>query len=198
MNQNFTQFAFSESARALQEHYGSRKNYARMEESGDRFLLTSQETAYIETRDSFYMASVGENGWPYVQFRGGPKGFLKVLGDRSIGFADFKGNRQYISAANIKDQGKVSLILMDYARRERLKIWAEAEMHFAVDVPDLAERLTVPNYKAKIERVFVMQIKAFDWNCRQHITPRFTEEEIRANIDQFLDTGGPETCENCD
>jgi len=178
MNQNFTQFAFTDTTRALQERYGSRKNYARTEGSGDRYILTSKEVDFIQSRDSFYQSTVGENGWPYVQFRGGPPGFLKVLDEQTIGYADFRGNKQYISTANMQDTKKVALILMDYPQKQRLKIWAEAEIRFAEDEPELIEKLIVPDYKAKIERAVILTIKAYDWNCPQHITPRYTEEEI--------------------
>ncbi len=109
MNDNFTKLAFIDSVKKLQEKHGSRKSYARMEASGDRFVLTERENPFIESRDSFYMATVGENGWPYAQFRGGPAGFLKVLDDTCIGFADFRGNRQYISSGNILDTKRASL-----------------------------------------------------------------------------------------
>jgi len=102
MNQNFTTFAFTDTTRMLQERYGSRKNYAHMEKSGDRYLLTWREIDFIQSRDSFYQSTVGENGWPYVQFRGGPAGFLKVLDEQTIAYADFRGNKQYISTANMQ------------------------------------------------------------------------------------------------
>ena len=126
MNQNFTKFAFTPSVKDAQEHYGSRKNYERMESGPDRFLLTGKEKDYIPTLDFFYIATVGENGWPYVQYRGGPKGFLKIIDDRTLGFADFRGNRQFISVGNINSGGKVALILLDFTKRVRLKVWATA------------------------------------------------------------------------
>lgn len=178
MNQNFTTFAFTDTTRMLQERYGSRKNYAHMEKSGDSYLLTWREIDFIQSRDSFYQSTVGENGWPYVQYRGGPAGFLKVLDEQTIAYADFRGNKQYISTANMQDTKKVALILMDYPNKQRLKIWVEAEVHFAEDAPELIEKLQVHDYKAKIERAFVFTIKGYDWNCPQHITPRYTEEEI--------------------
>jgi len=126
MNENFTKYTFTESVKQVQEQYGSRDSYARMEQSGDRNMLTDREIPFIENRDSFYLATVGENGWPYVQFRGGPKGFLKIIDDTTLGFADFRGNRQYISAGNIISTKKTSLFLIDYPSKQRLKIWASA------------------------------------------------------------------------
>ncbi len=128
MNQNFTKLAFSDSVKKFQEQHGSRKSYSRMETSGDQYVLTNREIPLIESRDSFYMATVGENGWPYVQYRGGPKGFLKVIDNTTLGFADFRGNMQYISAGNINSNHKVSLFLIDYPSRQRLKIWAESKI----------------------------------------------------------------------
>ncbi len=193
MNDNFTKLAFSDTVKNLQEKYGSRKAYAKMEESGDRFILTDREKPFIESRDSFYIATVGKNGWPYVQFRGGPAGFLKVLDDTCIGFADFRGNRQFISSGNIIDTNKASLILMDYPSKQRLKIWAEAEVHDASDKADLANELTPANYKASIERVILFRIRAYDWNCPQHITPRYTLDQIGSEIAKL----NPEILKSC-
>jgi len=182
MNDNFTKLAFTDTVRKVQEQYGSRVSYARMEESGDRFVLTDREKPYIESRDSFYMATVGSNGWPYVQFRGGPPGFLRVLDDVTLGFADFRGNRQYVSTGNIIDTNRASLILMDYPTQQRLKIWVEATIVHAADDPDLAASMAPPDYNAKVERVVRMQVKAYDWNCPQHITPRYTVDEVATEI----------------
>jgi predicted pyridoxine 5'-phosphate oxidase superfamily flavin-nucleotide-binding protein len=148
--------------------------------ASDRF--TEAEQAFIAARDSFYLASVSESGWPYVQHRGGPPGFLKVLDDRTLAFADFRGNRQYISLGNVAADDRVSLILMDYPHRARLKILAHIEMRGLEDDPALAERLTLPGYKAKPERAYLLHLQTFDWNCPQHITPRFTAEEVSAAV----------------
>jgi predicted pyridoxine 5'-phosphate oxidase superfamily flavin-nucleotide-binding protein len=193
MNENYTQFAFTDSVKEAQEKYGSRKSYAKQENSGDRFILTEKERPFIETRDSFYMATVGENGWPYVQFRGGPRGFLKILDDHTLGFADFRGNRQYISTGNINSTHRVSLILLDYPSRQRLKIWAEAEVHDATESPGLVQQVHVPDYKAIVERVLFLRIRAYDWNCPQHITPRYTLEEIDSEVRQL----NPELLKSC-
>lgn len=146
----------------------------------DRF--TDQEAAFIAQRDSFYIASVSESGWPYVQHRGGPPGFLKMLDDRTLAFADYRGNRQYISTGNFLENDRASLMLMDYARRVRLKIYARVEK-LSLDVdPSLTERVSDIGYKANLERIFRLRLVAFDWNCPQHITPRFTESEIARGV----------------
>jgi predicted pyridoxine 5'-phosphate oxidase superfamily flavin-nucleotide-binding protein len=142
----------------------------------DRF--TEGEAAFIAGRDSFYMATVSETGWPYIQHRGGPRGFLKLVDDRTLAFADYRGNRQYISTGNLTTDHRACLFLMDYPRRARLKIYAHVET-LALDAdPALTKLVTVPDYRAKLERIFRLRLDAFDWNCPQHITPRFTEREI--------------------
>jgi hypothetical protein len=180
MSRNFTKYAFTDSVKRAQERYGTRRSYARMETAGDRYLLTDREASFIQSRDSFYMASVAENGWPYIQFRGGPRGFLKVIDDTTLGYADFRGNGQYISTGNIEASDKVSLILMDYPSRQRLKIWAEATIIEAEQDAELRKRLEMPDYEARIERLVVLAVHAYDWNCPQHITPRYTVQEVKA------------------
>ena len=179
MNKNFTRYAFTDSVKKAQARYGTRDSYKRMEQTGGRYRLTAREAMFIQARDSFYMATVGENGWPYVQFRGGRKGFLRVIDDTTIGYADFRGNGQYISTGNIEASQKTALILMDYPNRQRLKIWAEASIEEAADDLQLLEQLEVTGYTGQIERLVVLQVEAFDWNCPRHITPRYTVEEIR-------------------
>ena len=172
MGQNFTQLTFTDSVKQAQEKYGSRIIYQKMDEAGpDQYLLYQREISLIQGMDSFYMATVGENGWPYVQFRGGPKGFLKVIDQQTLGYADFKGNMQYISTGNINATNKAALILLDYPTKRRLKIWAETEILDPEGHPDLLEKLTMEDYKAQIERLVIFHIKAHDWNCPQHITP---------------------------
>lgn len=140
--------------------------------------LTPHEVAFIAERDSFYIASVSETGWPYVQHRGGPPGFLKIIDDQTLAFLDYRGNRQYISTGNLMANERACLILVDYPRRARLKIFAHVEK-VALDAdPALTERLIDEGYGAKPERIFRMRLDAFDWNCPQHITPRFTEREV--------------------
>ena len=180
MNRNFTQLAFTDSVKRAQQHYGTRKAYQRMENAGDRYQLSQRETDFIHARDGFYLASVGDNGWPYVQYRGGPRGFLKVLDDSTLGYADFRGNGQYISTGNLQASNKSSLILMDYAGKQRLKIWAETSVIAADQYPELREKLEMPDYQARIERLMILKVQAWDWNCPQHITQRYTLEEIAA------------------
>jgi predicted pyridoxine 5'-phosphate oxidase superfamily flavin-nucleotide-binding protein len=180
MAKNFAEIAFTESVKAQQEQYGSRQQYAQMDRLARGTTLTIAETEFIAARDSFYLATVGANGYPYVQFRGGPPGFLRVMDAQTLGYADFRGNRQYITLGNLHQNERAALILMDYANRSRLKIYARIEVINANDRPDLIERLRVPGYDAKLERAMLLHVEAFDWNCPQHITPRFTMEEIQA------------------
>jgi predicted pyridoxine 5'-phosphate oxidase superfamily flavin-nucleotide-binding protein len=146
----------------------------------DRF--TDAEAQFIAERDSFYMATVSETGWPYVQHRGGPPGFLLMIDDHTLAFADYRGNRQYISVGNLASDDRAALILMDYAGRQRLKIYAHVEVRSLEADPALAEKLIVPSYRAKPERILLLHLEAFDWNCPQHITPRFTEAEIATAV----------------
>jgi predicted pyridoxine 5'-phosphate oxidase superfamily flavin-nucleotide-binding protein len=179
MARKFAEIAFTPSVKAAQTRYGSRAGASKLEQgemSGDR--LGEMEAAFIAARDGFYQATVTEDGWPYVQFRGGSAGFLKVLDERTIAYADFRGNVQYLSTGNIAGNDRVALILMDYANRRRLKIWARARLVHREDDPELLARLEDPTYPAKVERAVVMTIEAVDWNCPQHITPRYTQDEI--------------------
>ena len=188
MTDNFTELAFTNSVKAQQEKYGTRSAYERMEKGGAfRNRLTWQEIKHIQDRDEFYLSSVGEKGWPYIQYRGGPKGFLKVIDNNTLAFADFRGNGQYISTGNFTDNKKTMLFLMDYTKKQRLKIWAEGDVLDPTDHPELAEQLTPPDYEATVERIIVFTVHAFDWNCPQHITARYTEEEI-ADSQQALTT----------
>ena len=179
MAKSYAEIAFTESVKRQQEQYGSRQQYARMDRLARGTTLTFAETEFIAARDGFYLATVGELGYPYVQFRGGPPGFLRVLDAQTLGYADFRGNRQYITVGNLDQNDRASLILMDYANQSRLKIYARIEVIHANDRPDLIERLRVPGYDAEIERVMLLHVEAFDWNCPQHITSRFTMEEIQ-------------------
>ena len=180
MSHKFYDLTFTPSVKGAQEHYGTRRNYARFEGGEPDFHgLSDAENDFIEARDGFYMATVNEDGQPYIQFRGGPKGFLKVLDDRTLGYADFRGNLQYISVGNLAANDKAALFLMDYAHQSRLKLLVRVEVRDAKDAPELIEKLTMPDYKAKIERAMILHVEAFDWNCPQHITQRYTIEEIR-------------------
>jgi uncharacterized protein len=146
----------------------------------DRF--TNDEAAFVQARDSFYMATVSESGWPYIQHRGGPVGFLKVLDEKMLGFADFRGNRQYISLGNVASDDRTALFLMDYPNRRRLKILAHMSARDLAAEPELAARLSSPGYKGRPERAFILKLESFDWNCPQHITPRFTAAEVAGGM----------------
>ena len=188
MSHKFYDLTFTPSVKAAQERYGTRKNYARFEGGEPDFHgLTDAEIDFIEQRDGFYLATVGEVGQPYIQFRGGPQGFLKVLDDRTLGYADFRGNLQYISVGNLAASSKAALFLMDYPNQRRLKILVRAEVKDANHQPDLIEKLKMPDYKAKIERAMILRVDAFDWNCPQHITPRYTMAEIEQMTQPFRD-----------
>ncbi|MDA0225302.1 MAG: pyridoxamine 5'-phosphate oxidase family protein, partial [Proteobacteria bacterium] len=178
MGHRFAELAFTDAVRDVQKALGSRAGYSAMDEGADHnHVLGEHEAEFIAARDSFYMASVGETGWPYVQHRGGPAGFMRILDPRTLGFADFRGNRQYISVGNLRKDDRVALFFMDYANRTRLKLLGRARLVGSDDLALLA-RLEVDGYRAAVERGFVIRIEAFDWNCPQHITPRYTEAEI--------------------
>ena len=186
MAYNYGSLVFTPVIKALQERYGSRRQYARLEGSGvSRDRLGPHESAFIAERDSFYMASIGATGWPYVQHRGGPKGFLKVIDERTIAFADFRGNKQFISTSNLATDNRVALIMVDYPRQERLKILGNVEIFEGEQAREWMERLREPGYKATVERAFVIRVEAFVWNCPQHITPRFTAEQIGEALAPF-------------
>jgi predicted pyridoxine 5'-phosphate oxidase superfamily flavin-nucleotide-binding protein len=169
--------AFTPAVKALQEQNGSRAGYARMAEKRDwHDRVTSDLAAFLAERDSFYLATASAEGRPYIQHRGGPKGFLKALDDKRLAFADFGGNRQYISAGNLSENDRASIFLMDYPNRRRIKLWGRARV--VEDDPELLERLLTPGYGAKPERAIVFEVEAWDVNCPQHITPRYTEDQI--------------------
>ena len=180
MAKNFASLAFTDAVKEMQKKMGSRKSYARMERETYVDGLTENEIDFIVQGDSFYMASIGENVFPYIQHRGGPKGFVKVLDAKRIGFIDFKGNVQYISVGNIATNNNVALIMVDYPGRTRLKILAKAEIVELKNDDSLFEFLDLGEYKFRPERMMVLHIEAYDWNCPQHITPRYTVEDIEA------------------
>ena len=183
MGHQFAEIAFTDRVRAIQELQGSRDAYDKLEH-GDAHhdRLGPAEIAFLAARDSLYMATVSETGWPYVQHRGGPKGFIKALDERTIGFADFRGNRQYVSVGNLEGDDRVALIMVDYPNRRRLKLLGRAKQISAEQDSATLERLELPAYRAKVERGLVIAVEAFDWNCPQHITPRFTEAEVMAAV----------------
>ncbi len=169
--------AFTPAVKALQEQNGSRVGYARMAEKRDwHDRVTPDLAAFLAERDSFYLATASAEGRPYIQHRGGPKGFLKALDDRRLAFADFGGNRQYISAGNLSENDRASIFLMDYPNRQRIKLWGRARV--VEDDPELLARLLTPGYQAKPERAILFEVEAWDVNCPQHITPRYTEDQI--------------------
>jgi predicted pyridoxine 5'-phosphate oxidase superfamily flavin-nucleotide-binding protein len=180
MGRRFAELAFTPLVKEEQQRHGSRSQYERVEKSsraGDG--LGPDEQLFIAGRDGFYMATVGETGWPYIQYRGGPKGFLHVIDDRTLGFADLRGNRQYISTGNLKHDDRVALFLMDYPSQSRLKILGRAAIHEDDgQALDLIEKFRPVGEKSPVERAVLIHVEAFDWNCPQHITPRYTEEEL--------------------
>ena len=178
----FGELAFTPTVQALQERNGSRAAYARMRSKAEAADgLGSREREYLANADSFYMATVSETGWPYVQHRGGPRGFLRVVSPARIAFADFGGNRQFVSVGNAARDDRVALIVMDYPNQRRLKLLGRLRF-LALDEADreLVAAVNLPGYRARIERVAVIDIEAFDWNCPQHITQRFALAEIEA------------------
>jgi predicted pyridoxine 5'-phosphate oxidase superfamily flavin-nucleotide-binding protein len=180
MGRRFAELAFTPAVQEQQRQHGSRNLYERVENSTDLGnRLGPEERAFLEDRDGFYMASVTETGWPYIQFRGGEKGFLHVLDDQTIGFADLRGNKQYISLGNLQTDDRVALFFMDYRRQSRLKILGHAKVYEGhEEARSLIERLRVPGEKTPPERAMLIHVEAFDWNCPQHITPRYTESEL--------------------
>ena len=184
----FVEICFTPSVKAAQSLYGSRQANMDFEKSEDpRNSIGGREAEFIVERDSFYQATVSESDWPYVQHRGGPKGFLKVLDERTLGYADFRGNVQYLSVGNLNANDRVSLILMDYPNRRRLKIWGRARIVHESDEPDLIAQLEVATYRARVERGIIIHVEAYEWNCPQHITPRYSEAEIEGLLAPLLE-----------
>jgi predicted pyridoxine 5'-phosphate oxidase superfamily flavin-nucleotide-binding protein len=178
MSYGFLDIAVTPSVRAVQAKMGADQFWQDFKGHRESDRFTENEAAFIADRDSFYIATVSETGWPYMQHRGGPRGFLKLVDDRTLAFADYRGNRQYISTGNLAADDRACLFLMDYTRRARLKVYAQVETLGLDDDPALTALATVSGYKAKLERIFRLRLKNFDWNCSQHITPRFTEQEV--------------------
>lgn len=178
MGNRFSEITFTETVKNAQEAAGSRASYAKMESRPEsNHVLGPAEADFIVQRDSFYMATVSETGWPYVQHRGGPTGFVQVLSETSLGFADFRGNRQYISVGNLQKDNRVSLFFMDYPNRTRLKLLGRSRIVEPGD-DEIFAKLELPDYRARIERGVIIDLEAFDWNCPQHITPRFSASEL--------------------
>ena len=185
MGHAYHNIAFTGAVKSLQDQRGSRASYARFEdgpERGDK--IGPNEAAFISARDSFYMASKSETGWPYVQHRGGPEGFVRVLDDGTLGFADFAGNRQYVSLGNLKGDNRVSLFFMDYANKTRLKLFGRVEEIDPADSETLS-KLALSDYKARVERGIIIRVEAVDWNCPQHITPRYSEAQVAEVVEKL-------------
>ena len=180
MAHKFADIMFTDGVKAAQHQLGSRTRMAAFaEQAGPNDVLTDAEVQFIERRDSFYLATVNEDGWPYVQHRGGPPGFLKAVGPNRIAYADFRGNMQLLSVGNVSGNDRVSLILMDYPNRRRLKLLGHMRVANADEVaPVILATVKPPNYRALVERVVTIDVVAYDWNCPQHITPRYTEAEF--------------------
>ncbi|MGE3149725.1 MAG: pyridoxamine 5'-phosphate oxidase family protein [Pseudorhodoplanes sp.] len=181
MPHHFAEIAFTPTVKKVQEELGSRSSYARIEGVLDtvNHQLTEAEAGFIAARNSFYIATVSETGWPYIQHRGGPTGFVRVLDESTIGFADFRGNRQYVSIGNLMTDDRVSLFFMDYPNKTRLKLFGRARI-IGLDDQAVLSRLEMPHYRARIERGLAIAVEAFDWNCPQHISERYTREELQA------------------
>lgn len=185
MTHRFADLTFTDSVKAVQDQYGSKAHNEKLQaQAGPNDQLGSREAEFIAQRDSFYLATVSETGWPYVQHRGGPAGFLKIPGPNQIAYADFRGNAQMISVGNVSNDDRCSLILMDYPNRRRLKILGHMRVEDARAVsPEVVAQVELPGYRALVERVVFIDVAAFDWNCPQHITRRYTELEF----DQFTE-----------
>lgn len=186
MSKHYAAIAFTDAVRDVQHLHGSDAFYDRKRVEGKAVpgsdALTEDEKDYLAERDSFYLATVSETGWPYVQFRGGPVGFLRVVDDRTIGWADFRGNLQYISTGNLSGDNRVALIAMDYVHRRRLKIFGHARVVTAEDDSALIDTFADPGYDAVVERAVLVTVEAFDWNCPQHITTRFSAAELEPHL----------------
>lgn len=185
MGQRFYAETFTPEVLEAQRSYGTR---AQRPETSEREALGPDEVEFIARRDSFYMATVNSQGWPYVQHRGGAPGFLKALGPSTLAFADFKGNRQLISTGNLSGgEGRVALILVDYVQRQRLKILGNARAIDARERPPMLELLVAPEHVRRVERIIVIDVVAFDWNCPAYLTPRYTEAEMQDVIAPLRD-----------
>lgn len=178
MGHKFAELAFTGAVKNIQSDQGSRNSYARMEVGDDyNDVLGPNEAQFIAARDSFYIATVSETGWPYVQHRGGPVGFVKILDDRTLGFADFRGNRQYVSIGNLCRNDRVSLFFMDYPNKTRLKLLGRVHTLDPSDQETLQKLSLDDRHRARTERGLRVSVEAFDWNCPQYITPRYTKAE---------------------
>jgi len=186
VSKHYGSIAFTDAVVGVQREYGSDGFYGRKRVQGNAApgidALTDDEREYLAERDSFYLATVSETGWPYVQYRGGPRGFLRVVDDHTIGWADFRGNLQYISTGNVGGDDRVAIIALDYAHQRRLKIFGHARVVTVAEDPALVKSFADPDYSAEVERAVLVTVEAFDWNCQQHITPRFSAAELEPHL----------------
>jgi len=180
MAEKFLELAFTNSVRKAQEHYYG--NPQRVQGSAERDKFTEEEIEFIRTRDSFYMATVSELGWPYMQHRGGKIGFLQVVTPALLAFADYRGNRQMLSSGNLATNDRVCLFLMDYPQRARLKILGHARVEDAREHPELVKQYSTPDVQPMVERVFLIEVVSFDWNCQKYIIPRYTAAEVERAV----------------
>jgi predicted pyridoxine 5'-phosphate oxidase superfamily flavin-nucleotide-binding protein len=191
MSKHYASIAFTDDVRAVQSEHGSEEFYGRKVAAGKASVgadpLTDDEKDYLSERDGFFLASVSETGWPYVQFRGGKPGFIRSLDDHTIGWADFRGNLQYVSTGNVSGDDRVAIIALDYANQRRLKIFGHARIVTIDEDPELVRSLTDDSYDAVIERAVLVDVEAYDWNCQQHITPRFTVAELESALTPLRD-----------
>jgi predicted pyridoxine 5'-phosphate oxidase superfamily flavin-nucleotide-binding protein len=176
--------AFTPAVKAIQTEKGSRSAYARMEQKrGWQTSVGPDLTAFLATLDMFYLGTANAQGQPYIQYRGGPQGFLKVLDDQTLGFADFGGNRQFITLGNLSENPHAFIFLMDYANSQRVKVWGTARV--VEDDPELLNQLRDPTYPGKVERAILFTVEAWDINCDQHIHKRYNERQVAAVVDQL-------------
>jgi predicted pyridoxine 5'-phosphate oxidase superfamily flavin-nucleotide-binding protein len=180
MAQKYMQLVLTPSVQRAQDKYFG--DHDEVDDAPEVDPFTTREAGFITTRDSFYMATVSETGWPYLQHRGGPAGFLKILGPNLIGFADFHGNQQLLSTGNLELNDRVAIFMMDYPRRARLKLLAHARVLDAREHPELVEALATEALRSKVERIFLIKVISYDWNCPKYITPRFTAEEVERSV----------------
>lgn len=189
MSKRYAAIAFTDDVREVQRDHGSDRFYERKRIAGNAATepdpLTDDERDFLAEQDSFYLSTVSVTGWPYVQHRGGPVGFVRVLDEHTIGWADFRGNLQYISTGNLDGDDRVALIVMDYAHRRRLKIYGRARIVTAATDPTLIAAVTDPSYDAVVERAVIVTVEAYDWNCPQHITPRYSLAQLEQPLAQL-------------
>ena len=180
MAEKFLELTFTDSVRKAQKHYFG--NSPHIHSTADHDPLTDDEIAFINSQDSFYLATVSESGWPYMQHRGGKPGFLRVINPTSLAFADYRGNRQVLSTGNLAVNDRICLFLMDYPQRARLKLLGHARVEDARQHPELVTEYSTPDVQRIVERVFLIDIVSYDWNCQQYITPRYTAAEVEAAV----------------